>query len=112
MEQAWLLPPFGTQAYLRAVSAIAQNDTWAVGYSGGYTLTMHWDGATWSTVASPNAGSGSNNLYAVLGLSSNDVWAAGTGSGQRLMEHWDGQSWSVISNPNTGTSRTGGQRPE
>src|SRR5919106_2710741 len=36
------------------VAAIAPNDVWAVGRSGQFTLTEHWDGTNWSVVPSPN----------------------------------------------------------
>src|SRR5215469_6280943 len=49
---------------LFGVSAIASNDVWAVGefssVSAGQTLVEHWNGVSWSVVASPNVGSGSN----------------------------------------------------
>ena len=88
---------------LNGVVAISSSDAWAVGntYSGNgpdqTTLTLHWDGTSWSIVPSPSPGSGGQNqLYAVAANSSNDVWAVGsfTHSGQfaqTLIEHWDGR---------------------
>src|SRR5262249_55107849 len=52
---------------LNAVAALAPNDAWAVGYSLnprgtiGSTLIEHWDGTSWSVVASPN--NGRNDSY-------------------------------------------------
>lgn len=46
----------------------AANDVWAVGYdtvpgtTQVHTLTLNWNGTTWSTVASPNSSTGSNVL--------------------------------------------------
>ena len=37
------------------------NDAWAVGFSGSdriETSAMHWDGANWKSVATPNVGRG------------------------------------------------------
>lgn len=104
--------PGGEQSnsIFNAVSAVASNDVWAVGYGSQYGqpeagLTEHWDGTSWSIIPNPSA-SGSN-LSAVAVLSPTDVWAAGytpsgltTGLGTRsLIMHWDGTSWSVVPSP-------------
>jgi hypothetical protein len=52
--------------------AFASNDVWVVGF---YGNIGHWDGATWSLVASPTA----QNLFAVSGASASDLWAVGEG---------------------------------
>ena len=71
------------------VVAISQGDAWAVGHSylnGKFqTLTMHWNGAQWSLVASPNPGGpGQDNV--LRGVTANTgsppegtpyVWAVG-----------------------------------
>ena len=84
--------------------AIAPNDVWTVGQ--GYaspvnrTLALHWDGAAWSVVATPNIGQGflANSLYGVSAVSSDDVWAVGIGQ-QAMTVHWDGARWRVVPNP-------------
>ena len=48
----------------------------------GMTLTLHWNGSTWSHVASPNVGTDFNDLSAVTG-SGSDVWAAGSYASSR-----------------------------
>src|SRR5437867_481388 len=66
----------------------------------------------WNVIPSPNAGTSTNNLYAVSG-SGNDVWAIGaynTGPGagniwKTLTLHWDGSAWSVVPSPNVGSDR-------
>lgn len=103
-------PSPGAENYLRGVVAVSANDVWAVGYystysigSGSRTLTLHWDGITWSVVPSPNVGTGDNFLYGVAAVSTNDVWVVGNyiGNAERtLTMHWDGTSWSIISSPN------------
>ncbi|HUS14661.1 MAG TPA: S-layer homology domain-containing protein [Chloroflexia bacterium] len=101
----------GNSNWLYGVAAVAANDVWAVGYYGmssgdSRTLILHWNGAQWSIVASPNVGSFENELYAVTALSANDIWAVGRigqwGTRERTLTlHWDGISWNVLGNPNT-----------
>jgi hypothetical protein len=64
--RAWTIvatPTFPAGAYLRSVSGRAGGDVWAAGliFSGEantvHTLTLHWNGTAWSTVASPPADS-------------------------------------------------------
>lgn len=98
-----------------AITAISPHDVWAVGtFSSGseplQTLTEHWDGATWSVVASPNASSSDNNLLGVAAASMNDIWAVGRyfslpdSSTQPLIEHWNGTAWSIVANPSPGST--------
>jgi hypothetical protein len=96
--------------YLNDVASLAANDAWAVGgYSGGtdgaHTLAQHWDGVSWSIVASPSPGQGSE-LDGIATVAPNDVWAVGsyTGATQTLtlIEHWDGTEWAIIPSPNVG----------
>jgi len=64
---------------LLATSASSSADVWAVGdYRDdaglANTLIEHWDGQSWSVVASPDVANVSNYLLAVDGLSSDDAW--------------------------------------
>ena len=88
------------------VVALGPNNIWAVGYwghaaTGFSTLVEHWDGSSWSIVASPNA-SGDNFLSAVSATGPSDIWAMGrsrnpsTFQTRTLIEHWDGNSWSEV----------------
>jgi len=79
---------------LTGVTAISANDIWAVGFAGtggGYEApeTLHWDGASWSVIASPT-GSRATFLLSVAAVSSTDVWAVGeTAGGKRtFIEHF------------------------
>ena len=102
--------------FLFGASADATNDAWAVGFSGSdniETAAMHWDGANWKSVATPNVGEGTNKLNAVLALAPNDVWAVGfstpvappsQAATLTLIEHFDGTSWAVVPSPNAGPS--------
>jgi hypothetical protein len=94
---------------LQGVAAVGANDVWAVGIQqtsgptiANKTLVEHWDGSAWSTVPSPNAGSGDNYLLAVAAVSSDDVWAVGHHDTHTLAEHWDGSTWSIVSSPSPG----------
>lgn len=88
---------------LHGVHALAANNVWAVGYRGGTqnetpleTLILHWDGAGWRHVASPNIAGGANQLSGITAISANDIWAVGSAGGAPLAMHWDGNAWSVV----------------
>jgi hypothetical protein len=104
--------PNGTKAVneLHGVSAVSDNDVWAVGASyaterlTALSLIEHWNGTRWSIVPSPNPSSTVNVLNAVAAVSANDVWAVGTaptGSNTVLIIHWNGTAWSVVPNHNS-----------
>jgi hypothetical protein len=69
---------------------------------------MHWDGASWSVVPSPNVSADGNRLRRsrrgglerCLG-----GWLFGhcRGKWETLAEHWDGTAWSVVRTPNNGS---------
>jgi hypothetical protein len=71
---AWSIVPSpspGSGATLTGVTSSAANDMWAVGYdtipgtTQLRTLTLHWNGTAWATVASPDAAAGSSVLHSV-----------------------------------------------
>jgi hypothetical protein len=66
---------------LSGVAAVSANDIWAVGsfpvIGGEQTLTEHWDGTSWSIIASPNPGKVANGLSGVTALSDGTVAAVG-----------------------------------
>ena len=97
--------PQGT-GILKSVSAVSPNDVWAVGQSFDIqdvskytTLTLHWDGASWTVVPSPHPGSASE-LLGVWASGTDDVWAVGDWSSSQqvkfLIEHWDGSVWTQV----------------
>lgn len=105
---------------LAAVSAAAARNAWAVGYrcrsrcssfnGNGPTLVMHWNGRSWSTVASPSPGPHANELQGVSAVSPRDAWAVGfscvracrtrSETDRTLMLHWNGARWSRAAAPN------------
>ena len=108
---------FGNQ--LNAVDVVSANDVWAVGFSPDPSgtplyirqpLTEHWNGRSWSVVASPKPGTDTYvELNGVAAISANDVWAVGHSGDpssiplQTLTEHWNGTSWNIIPSPSPGT---------
>ncbi|HJT58544.1 MAG TPA: hypothetical protein VJ761_18700 [Ktedonobacteraceae bacterium] len=69
---------------LNAVVSIGSRNIWAVGYDQEgnlpqQTLTIHWDGAQWKVVPSPNSGSNDNFLDAITRVpATTSIWAFGT----------------------------------
>jgi hypothetical protein len=124
---AWSIVPSPNPAgsssnSLTGIGAIAANDIWAVGSSGSVsgtnvvtrTLVEHWNGSSWTIVASPNLPPqrpgivARDLLTAVTAISPSNVWAVGysidvaSGSGQpnkSLIEHWNGSAWSIVPSP-------------
>src|SRR5438445_13361221 len=72
------------------------------------SLTLHWDGTSWSLVPSPNAVNDTNYLYGVAAVSANDAWAVGqyhvsiSNTWSTLTMHWDVAQWSIVPSPNGG----------
>jgi len=108
--------PGAGENILEGIAASGHNDAWAVGNvqmtSGGVrqTLTEHWDGTSWTVVASPNTGAGDNSLFNVAAVAPGNAWAVGrsyaaaSGSpSQALVEHWNGSSWSIVPVPQVGS---------
>jgi hypothetical protein len=95
---------------LYGVAATSPVDGWAVGYSretpytGSRTLILHWDGAVWRVVPSPNPGPTENVLSSAVALAADDAWAVGwyydaQRIGRPLIAHWDGSRWSTVATP-------------
>jgi hypothetical protein len=104
-----------TGSVLFSITAISSTDIWAVGDKVApnvaiKTLTMHFDGNTWTIVPSPNpvltGFLTANELLSVQAVSSTDVTAVGrVRDGNALdtvtlVEHWDGTRWKVVPSPN------------
>jgi hypothetical protein len=98
--------PFISGSRLVAATAIASNDSWAVGEiftQSGPTqnLAEHFNGTSWSVVPTPALNAAFTSVAAVA---STDVWAVGgpvfvVNTDSAFIEHWDGTSWSIISSP-------------
>jgi hypothetical protein len=95
----------GRSNVLEAISVVSANDIWAVGFSTDSnfidsTLTLHWNGTTWSIVPSPSVND--DILFGVDAFAANDVWAVGRSQDEArtLTLHWNGSAWSVVPSPN------------
>jgi hypothetical protein len=103
--------PSLTSNQLYGVSADSSTDAWAVGLyfsnmsrSDERTLTIRWNGLSWSRVPSPPWAHQYNTLSGVSARRPTDVWAVGSycctgGNGYTLVLHWDGSAWSRVSTP-------------
>ena len=111
------VPQFGSSMHLRGVRVFSPTDVWVVGDDTGSSLTLHWNGAGWTRVLSPNPDPFSNVLHAVGGFGPNDLWAVGqqarskTSTGvppgtRTLAMHWDGLRWTTLATPNVGDENT------
>ena len=100
---------------LTSISANSPADIWAVGNqvapnTAVLTLALHFDGAVWSVVPTPNPLTSStldqNVLTSIRAFSADDVTAVGfildfnRQQELTLVEHWDGAGWTVIESPN------------
>jgi hypothetical protein len=83
---AWSEVPSPSPGYqeeeLYAVSVIASDDAWAVGYyedptGRDLTLTMHWEGGGWEVIPSANGNSSYHALLAIDDVSPDELWAVG-----------------------------------
>src|SRR5689334_6191651 len=112
--------PNTTEQQLLGSTCVSATDCWAVGYyvyiafsNISQTLIEHWDGNSWTIVASPNAMyQGTyiipNRLTSVSCTSTSDCWAVGYAHNTSqfpstyitVIEHWNGTSWSVVNSPN------------
>ena len=96
---------------LTDISAVSGNDVWASGYyvDGGAattykTLTLHYNGTTWSRVPSPNGGYGTSILRSIDAITSTNAWAVGFAYRADLRpphyvastQHWDGSTWTAF----------------
>ena len=97
-------------SYLEAVTAISANDIWAVGFyrqttgSAPQTLTMHYNGTSWTQATSASPGAAENYLYGVAMVSPLNGWAVGYTADtanlyKTLTLHWDGHQWTQVASP-------------
>ncbi len=96
---------------LASVSATSPTDIWAVGYrlitlqKPIYTLAMHWDGSTWSRVATPTPKNAMRGLLGVDSTGTASGWAVGYtlaasgGKPNALAERWNGRAWHQVAVP-------------
>lgn len=101
------VPKVGTgDNVLTGISAVSSDDVWATGYyvdgTKYKTLTLHYNGTTWSHVPSPNGADGTSILMGVDASSSTNAWAVGFEYRAALdhyvasTQRWDGSSWTAF----------------
>jgi hypothetical protein len=103
---------------LHAVAAIAPDDVWAVGsrgdgFTGQFTLTMHWNGNGWTVVPSPSPGFNmTNELNDLVAFAPDNLWALGyyndpalSSSTETFVLRWDGNAWTQMPSPNPANIR-------
>jgi hypothetical protein len=92
---------------LHGVTAITNNNAWAVGESFGgnshQSLVEHWNGTTWQIVPTPDRTLAST-LQAVAAIPGTDqAWAVGSHivahGYQPLIERWNGKVWQIVPSP-------------
>ena len=96
---------------LYGVSALSRSSAWAVGSfrtSSGARLILHWNGAAWTAVASPDPGI-RGTLKAVSARSPSDAWAVGSYCAsacnsaspvtRALILRWNGRRWAKAASP-------------
>jgi hypothetical protein len=121
---AWTVaaqPPFVGSGGLDDVSALSPTNFWGVGGvftesdQIGHTLIQHFDGTSWSTIASADGPGGApqSSLSGVSAVAADDAWAVGAhirpnNLVRTLIERWDGLSWTRVTSPNAGQP-AGGQ---
>ena len=75
------LSPSVASNFLTGIAAVSATDIWAVGFStdstGTHTLTLHWDGTSWSIISSPNGTGAASTLSGVAATSAGTVIAVG-----------------------------------
>jgi hypothetical protein len=70
-------------------------------------MAQHWDGTSFSTVATPTPGAGADVLSGVAAVAPDDLWAVGQSASNSvhsstptLTLHWDGRAWATVPSPN------------
>jgi hypothetical protein len=105
----WRVSFTRTAGFLYGVAATSVSNAWAVGGTNWFTpqtLAEHWNGHSWSQVATPTPG-GTAYFEGIAANSPQSAWAVGAigdgpavdGSVDPLIEHWNGQSWSQADYP-------------
>lgn len=99
---------------LTALDGVTANDLWAVGYyrdppygnPAQHSLVLHWNGAAWSRVPSPDVGTVQTRLRDVAAVSASDVWAVGStnvnsvgANDSSAVLHWNGSNWTAVTPP-------------
>jgi serine/threonine-protein kinase len=103
--------PVTVNGSVEAMAATSDSNVWAVGCAPfgsacDKTLTMHFNGTTWTRVPSPSTGAGTKDFLTAVSVgSASDAWAVGMilnsadVSTASLTLHWNGTAWTQVPNP-------------
>jgi len=104
---------------LSGVTAISRTDAWASGSESNVNgqnfsvpYVLHWNGAKWALVRTPNRGGEGSRLTGISALSTADIWAVGQtqqldGAIEPVTEQFNGSAWQLVPSPAPGaTGRT------
>jgi hypothetical protein len=101
------VPKVGTgDNVLTGISVVSNDDVWATGYyvdgTKYRTLTLHYNGTTWSHVPGANGADGTDILMGIDASSPTNAWAVGF-EYRAALDHyvastqlWDGSSWTAF----------------
>src|SRR5918993_613142 len=91
---------------LTGISVVSNDDVWATGYyvdgTKYKTLTLHYNGTTWSHVPSSNGADGTDILMGIDASSPTNAWTVGfeyrTAPNHYVAstQHWDGSGWTTL----------------
>src|SRR5579862_5765410 len=106
VTSGWVTVASPPAAILFDVACPTTSDCWGVGVgASNQSVIEHYNGSTWSVVASPNPGT-TDELTGVACAGAADCWAVGltrTGSSQAdLIEHYTGSAWALVTGPGAG----------
>jgi hypothetical protein len=95
---------------LLGVAATSAGNAWAVSGAAGQavgtsiSVINHWNGRTWTRVASPNPVPGGALFSGVAASAANNAWAVGNDDvfafgPHNVIAHWNGKAWKLVSSP-------------
>jgi alpha-tubulin suppressor-like RCC1 family protein len=108
-------PPAVGLLFGEAITVVSANDVWAVGDTGGGTISAHFDGTKWTDVSTPRFqpnNTEDNFLTGITNAGPDNVWASGWGDDDGAnfrtpyVLHWDGSAWSLVLLPDPGSEGT------
>lgn len=98
---AMALPDVAGEWGLAGISAVADDDVWAVGHAPGRAIALHWDGRDWDQVPVPIPEGRAVELRDVIAVAGDDVvaggWRVPAGNGwtrEPIAIRWNGTAWS------------------
>lgn len=105
-------PGNGSDSQLTAVSAWSPTDVWAVGEfnagAGRKSWAVHFNGATWSTVTTPNTAAGVNEIFGVSALEAGHAVGVGMGNYVSGTLYRQSEAWDLVTTGSSTITSLGG----